>query len=228
MSAQALFAQARAAGLKLAAAYGTLVVRGPAAVARAWADTLRQHKSELLALLSCEAANDETPAAPPDDAAGPPQRACQQCSHRTKAGTCGKPVQAGLAPHFVIRWPEPQHAAHCPAFERQPSRAEPHPYERDRRAWTSANKQELLRMQQRFEAGKRWGLSDDEADLLSDTLHWRDRTADDRHACMECRHLRAGTTSRWYCVSLHDALPQQRVLGVHRCGFFTPPDDQGV
>lgn len=46
-------------------------------------------------------------------------RTCADCRHRLRPRTCGEPVAAGLftAAHgFGIVWPEPDHAATCPAF----------------------------------------------------------------------------------------------------------------
>lgn len=51
---------------------------------------------------------------------------CADCRHRLRPGTCGEPVAAGLftAAHgFGIVWPEPDHAATCPAFAARIARA---------------------------------------------------------------------------------------------------------
>lgn len=44
-------------------------------------------------------------------------RACVDCRHCSRVGSCLEPVSAGLASHHCIRWPRPMHAARCPAFE---------------------------------------------------------------------------------------------------------------
>lgn len=43
---------------------------------------------------------------------------CRPCAHRTRAGSCGQPVQAGLADAFAVVWPDP--GFECRNFERRP------------------------------------------------------------------------------------------------------------
>lgn len=47
------------------------------------------------------------------------RRACPDCQHLLRHGTCAEPVAAGLLTEeqgFGIAWPEPAHAATCPAW----------------------------------------------------------------------------------------------------------------
>ena len=72
---------------------------------------IRLHKLELLALLA--EWPDEAPRE--DDHA----RTCANCRHRLRLGTCGEPITAGLltaGQGFGVVWPEPAHAATCPAW----------------------------------------------------------------------------------------------------------------
>lgn len=48
----------------------------------------------------------------------PSARTCRSCMHRLRAGTCGEPVEAGLAERFTVTWPPAGHATCCPAFQR--------------------------------------------------------------------------------------------------------------
>jgi len=51
----------------------------------------------------------------------PVARTCRACAHRLPYATCGRPVEAGLAPHFGIRWAPPGYAVTCAAFtEKRP------------------------------------------------------------------------------------------------------------
>lgn len=69
------------------------------------------------------------PATPPAEAptaasASGPARPCADCQHYGKRLTCFEPVAAGLIPAgpipdadvFGLVWPEPEHAAGCPAY----------------------------------------------------------------------------------------------------------------
>ncbi|TSE26909.1 hypothetical protein Tsedi_00619 [Tepidimonas sediminis] len=172
------------------------------------------------------------------DPGAPSCRTCAACAHRTRAGTCARPAEAGLADHFAIRWPPAEHAAQCPAFERQQPvldpGAQPHPFGRERRAWTPASEPELRRMAAMFERAVALGFSSEEADCAADVAHWAARLGDLR-PCLACAHLRAGVSSRWWCAAQRLPLPQQLVTQPHRCPAFSdleaqqplPDDDLG-
>ena len=76
------------------------------------------------------------------------------------------------------------------------------------------------------------GLTIADGESLADKLVVRDREADDRRFCMECRHLSGVGQTSWRCgnwqaagVSMRsrDAqLPADLVLQLHRCDGFTP------
>lgn len=44
-------------------------------------------------------------------------QACRNCRNRTPYATCGKPVEAGMARKFEVRWPPPDYAKRCIAFK---------------------------------------------------------------------------------------------------------------
>ncbi|TSE20754.1 hypothetical protein Talka_00417 [Tepidimonas alkaliphilus] len=224
MTARELLTRCAAAGITLAAEAGRLRVAGPAEAVRELTPLLREHRDELLVLLAGSSAAPALTGGAPDPGV-PADRTCAACAHRTSAGTCARPVEAGLAAHFAIRWPPAGHAAVCKAFERQQlaahgSGTQTHPFETARRNWTPATAKELAAMEQRHRRAVVLGLDPQQADLASDVLHWRDRTGDDRRLCLECRSLRVGTTSRWHCAALHLPLAQQLVTQPHRCETF--------
>ena len=43
---------------------------------------------------------------------------CRPCMHRTRAGSCGDPVRAGLTEEWGVAWPDIGYE--CRAFERRP------------------------------------------------------------------------------------------------------------
>lgn len=236
-AAELLLTRCAEQGVTLTAEAGRLRVAGPAEAVREFTPLLREHRAELLALLAkgpepdsgtCRAEGASRPPAPAGQ--GTPElgaasdRTCTACAHRTRAGTCGEPVLAGLADHFAIRWPPAGHATRCAAFERQQATAaEPlrHPYETERQAWTPADEREIKRMAATFERAVALGLTPDEADYVADVQHWGRRVGDARRLCAECRPLRAGASSRWWCAAQRLPLPQQLVAEQpHRCPIF--------
>lgn len=122
-------------------------------------------------------------------------RACADCLHLLRHGTCGEPVDAGLVSSFGIVWPPERHAAGCAGFVSKP----PAP-KADRRyrlthaeadrchapGWDDA---EIDRFQTRHARFIRLGIADQDADDLAERLTLRDRGCDDRRMCLECREL---------------------------------------
>ena len=77
---------------------------------------IREHRTELLALLAAER---EAEAA---------ARQCVDCARLTRRRTCLEPEAARLIPAgqgFGIAWPGPVQAATCPAFTIKPPRTAP-------------------------------------------------------------------------------------------------------
>ena len=148
-------------------------------------------------------------------------RTCTTCANRTPAGTCASPVAAGLRPRFGIVWPPVGHAARCAAFERQQraAQAEPlrHPYEAERRDCTPASDAEIERMAAVHDRAVALGMTPQQAERVADVQHWGCRAHDDRRPCIVCAHLRAGTSSCWWCAAQKRALPWQCVAELHRC-----------
>lgn len=72
---------------------------------------LLQHFVETYGDAQSEPANEPS-------ATGTTARTCRACIYRLRAGTCGRPVEAGLAEAFVVVWPPAGHAVTCPAFQR--------------------------------------------------------------------------------------------------------------
>ena len=135
-------------------------------------------------------------------------RTCRACTHRLPVGTCAQPVAAGLREHFGIVWPDPTHAATCPAYSAKPQAP---------KAWNHApaSDAELATMAQRCEHFERLGLPDREADRLADKLLLRDRDLDDRRVCLECQHLR-GRPGAWRCHA-PGGMPSPLVATLQRC-----------
>lgn len=165
-----------------------------------------------------EAANDLVPA-----------RTCADCRHRLRRGTCAEPVAAGLftAAHgFGIVWPEPDHAATCPAFTPgAPATApdRPHkltPAEGDAthaQPWDDAA---CARFTARVGLFLRRGINAADADELAERLHLRDRVDDDRRLCLECRNLAGRTTARRCAAGEVPDLPADLVTRLQRCPGF--------
>lgn len=217
-----LLAAARAAGLVLEVRGDALIVRGPSSVRAAWLPRLREHKPGLVALLA-EAANDPAPTTAQPSASG---RACGACRHLTRNGTCSRPVEAGLSERFGIRWPAPDHAERCPAFEARAQQAPAAPtgwadY------WPPATEPECRAMAATIERGLSMGLTNDEAERAADRLHLAGREGDDRRPCLACAHLRAGASSRWWCAAERQPLPAELVTGLHRCTLRLPVEHVG-
>lgn len=78
------------------------------------------------------------------------------------------------------------------------------------------------------------GLSLHERETLADKLVIRDREADDRLSCLECRHLSGTGRAIWRCgnsqaagVAIHPRdtqLPADWVMQLQRCPGFTKPN----
>lgn len=230
MGARETFLDLAARGFRLAVQDGRLVVAPASRLADDDRDAIRNCRDDLLALLAkgpepdsgpCRAEGPSQGAADPGGASG---RTCAACAHRTRAGTCGAPVLAGLADHFAIRWPPAGHAAHCAAFERQqaaPAEPQRHPYETERQAWTPASDAEIKRMAAVHVRAVALGLDAQQADYVADVQHWGRRVGDARRLCAECRSLRSGASSRWHCAAQRQPLPQQLVAEQpHRCPIF--------
>ena len=76
------------------------------------------------------------------------------------------------------------------------------------------------------------GLSGNESEAMAEKLVARDRDADDRRFCLECKHLSGYSQSSWRCgnwptdgvaIGMRGRqLPADFVLQLHRCdGFYT-------
>jgi len=111
MSAADLLQRLRLEGFGLTVNGNCLIVTPGSELTDARRALIRQHKLELLVLLTewpSEAQGEDEPA-----------RTCANCQHRLKPGTCAEPIVAGLLTEergYGIAWPEPAHAATCPAW----------------------------------------------------------------------------------------------------------------
>jgi hypothetical protein len=117
MTAHELLAAARRAGIVLELREGLLVVGGPTAVLRAWLPRLRERRDALEVALIEE-----------QDRRRPlwlQGRMCTRCRNTARAGNCLRPVEAGLAKRFELRWPPPGYAQRCPEFAPGGSSFEP-------------------------------------------------------------------------------------------------------
>jgi hypothetical protein len=124
-----------------------------------------------------------------------------------------KPTKPGFV-GFVAPAPGASQKVECEA-QTQPA---PEPRWSD---YTPASEEELARMMKRTEAFERMGLTFDEIDLVVDRLLRRDREGDDRHLCIECRHIR-GSATGWRCDALRGAIPPDWVtIRLQRCPTFS-------
>ena len=141
-------------------------------------------------------------------------RTCRACTHRLPAGTCSQPVAAGLREHYSIVWPEPTHAATCPAYTTKPQAVKTWPH-------APADDAELATMAQRQARFERLGLHHEEAARLADKLLLRDREGDDRRLCLECTHLR-GRPGAWRCPT-PGGMGAPLVAQLQRCPSWGAP-----
>lgn len=141
-------------------------------------------------------------------------RTCRACTHRLPAGTCSQPVAAGLREHYSIVWPEPTHAATCPAYTTKPQAVKTWPH-------APADDAELATMAQRQARFERLGLHHEEAARLADKLLLRDREGDDRRLCLECAHLR-GRPCAWRCPT-PGGMGAPLVAQLQRCPSWRAP-----
>lgn len=93
----------------------------------------------------------------------------------------------------------------------------------DRWAWphsSAMNGQEISTLMARQDLFQQRGASPQDAERMADKLVIRDRGDDERHACLECRHLRGMLP--WRCgnaraAGLHPDLARELVLTLQRC-----------
>jgi hypothetical protein len=98
----------------------------------------------------------------------------------------------------------------------------------DRHSWPyskAMNSAEIDAFTARVRQFIRCGLDGTKAEGLADALVVRDRDADDRRLCLECRHLKAGG-SAWSCAQWRGAglacagVPADVVMLLQRCNGF--------
>ena len=93
----------------------------------------------------------------------------------------------------------------------------------DRWAWphsSAMNGQELDTLMARQALFMERGASPQDAERMADKLVSRDRGEDDRHICLECRHLRGESTYRCgnaRAAGLHPDLARDMVLTLQHC-----------
>jgi hypothetical protein len=131
-----------------------------------------------------------------------PVSTCKGCAHLLPYGTCGSPVEAGLADSFVIVWAPENHAGTCtPRTTTGAAESAPRPYrltvaDADAAhavAWDRAAIDQFLTREARL---MRLGFAADDASDLAEAAHLREVTGDDRIACWQCTHLR-----HWRCLN---------------------------
>jgi hypothetical protein len=146
--------------------------------------------------------------------ANTPARTCATCTNRLAPGTCSRPLEAGLAPHYAIRWAPEGWAATCPAHTDKPQHA---------REWVHApaTDEELHTMAQRQARFERLGFGWLEAGRLADTLLIRDSSEDDRRLCAECAALR-GRPGAWRCPA-PGGMAAPLVQQLQRCPAWRAP-----
>ena len=93
-------------------------------------------------------------------------------------------------------------------------------------AWTDADIARFLDRRARL---TRWGWPESDAEKLAERLVKRDREADDRSACIECRHHRPGRCGNHRDAGLHTGeVGHDLAAMLQRCpGFTGPPGGHG-
>ena len=245
MGAADLLLQVRLAGFTLNLADGKLLVTPASMLTDELRAALRACKPAVLALLAAEQAADveafEERAAIIEFDGGLSRadaevaaRQCVDCEHFGRRRTCLEPVAAGLLTGqegFGIVWAPDGHAARCAAFTgTTPTPAQERPYKLTREhlgaahadAWDEAD---IGRFQARVAAVQRRGFGIQDAEDLAERQTLRDRQADDRHMCLECRDLEStGRCAAARRGGIHGAdrrmEPVQTIL--MRCHVFQP------
>jgi hypothetical protein len=149
-----------------------------------------------------EAANTATPAQ---------ARACGDCRHLLRRGTCADPVAAGLADSFSICWPAEGYGDNCAAFSgKVPGKAIERPYrltkaDADRCHAPEWQDVDIARFSARVQRFARLGIDAQDGDDLAERLTLRDRDDDKRVMCAECRHYRPGRCGNHKAAGLHAA-----------------------
>jgi hypothetical protein len=97
----------------------------------------------------------------------------------------------------------------------------------DRHSWphtTAMNSAEIDSLTARVHLFTRRGIGGTEAEGVADGLVIRDRDGDDRRLCLECQHLRGGTSracNQWRAAGLGGAgVPADMVMLLQRCDGF--------
>ena len=210
----------RRLGVEVIAADGRIGLRGPAEARARLRPLVKQHKPELLALLT------QAPAVP-----APSMREAHDAylAHHWRCPTCSAAGQGygQRCAEGAQLWDAYNDAAKRERAEREAAKRQRPTYELPKLGlrlignnYVPANEQELARMLARVQRAERLGLSAREADALADRLHLRDRDRDDRHLCAECRALRADGNG-WHCTALGQRIPTAWVTQqLQRCPDF--------
>ena len=103
----------------------------------------------------------------------------------------------------------------------------PEAHDPDRHSWphtTAMNSAEIDSLTARVHLFTRHGLEQTQAEGVADGLVIRDRDGDDRRLCLECQHLRGGTSracNLWRAAGLGAAgIPADMVMLLQRCDGF--------
>ena len=98
--------------------------------------------------------------------------------------------------------------------------AEPEPLNLATVAWTDADISAYLDRRARL---LRWGWAEREAEVLAERLVIRDRDADDRVSCTDCRHYRPGRCDNHRRAGLHEPdLARDFAALLQRCPGHSP------
>ncbi len=87
-------------------------------------------------------------------------------------------------------------------------------------AWSDADMARFLERRARL---LRWGWLEPDAEALAERLVHRDRSGDDRQACVECRHYRPGRCANHRAAGLQaDAIGRELAALLQHCAGFAP------
>lgn len=243
MGAPDLLQHLRASGFELDVSGDRLMVTPASRLTDGDRAGIRNFKVELLALLTRQPALDSastastsaTPTPSPDLAPAAAGQSCDDCQHILPHFTCAKPVDAGLADSFGIRWAPEGHAAGCAAFSGNPQKEPAGQVQRQSYrlsadegnrchapCWEDA---EIGRFLTRHAHFVRLGMVDQDADDLAERLALRDRDGDGRRMCLECSELgpsgRCGAVARGALPAVNQLVePVSNIL--IRCQCFRP------
>jgi hypothetical protein len=171
-------------------------------------ELIKAHRDDLVRWLGKEASNDPATPPPAPAPAEPPNWHALDKAYQAHHVTCPVCIAAGKVDGQRCGTGAALWAAYDQTHKPAPTRAQPAPVPTPApkpvagihpSLMTAATPDEIKRMVKRLALFAARGLTEGEADRLTDKLLVRDRDMDSRGACAECVHLKGHGPGRWKC-----------------------------